>query len=210
MDKSDAQIHQLKQYFFIIVDTHLTTQYGSERGKDLLREFKTQFNQLWTQNQDIMSNFLSKQHGINPIFVIALRNTLMDEELTLDELKNHVITIYQSIIAEYLKEMATQLEKSSKPFAEYVQSAIEGGKRMYDNDYFRLETLQADDQGYHFDIQRCLYFEIFQKNNASELGPILCEYDLIGANAVQKWVRFERPETIAEGFPCCTFRFYPK
>lgn len=210
MDGNDTQIQQLKQYFFIIVDTHLTTQFGSDQGKNLFREFKTQFNQLWEQNKDIMPDFLSKQHGINPIFVIALRNSLMGEELSLDELKNHVITIYTSIIAEYLKEMTTQLEKSPNPFADYVQSAIEGGKRMYDNDYFRLKTLQADEQGYHFDIQRCLYFEIFQKNNAFELGPILCEYDLIGANVVEKWVRFERPETIAEGFPCCAFRFYPK
>jgi len=209
MDESDAQIQQLKQYFLIIVDTHLTTYFGSEKGKKLFGKFKSEFNRLWEKNQDLMPDFLSSQHGINPIFVMALRYALTDEELTLDELKDHVILIYTSIIAEYLQEMTIQLEKSSNPFATYVQSAIEGGKRMYGNDYFRLETLQADNQGYHFDINRCLYFEIFQMNNVPELGPILCEYDLIGAKAFQKWIRFERSETIAEGFPRCNFRNYP-
>jgi hypothetical protein len=36
----------------------------------------------------------------------------------------------------------------------------------------------------------------------------MCEYDSLIAENVSKWVRFERKETIAEGFPKCTFRYF--
>ncbi|MHA2275530.1 MAG: L-2-amino-thiazoline-4-carboxylic acid hydrolase, partial [Candidatus Kariarchaeaceae archaeon] len=58
-------------------------------------------------------------------------------------------------------------------------------------------------------INRCIYQEVFKKFGREDLGPILCEYDTIIADNVDQWVRFEREETIADGFPRCTFRFFP-
>ncbi|MFX0125274.1 MAG: L-2-amino-thiazoline-4-carboxylic acid hydrolase, partial [Candidatus Hodarchaeota archaeon] len=83
-----------------------------------------------------------------------------------------------------------------------------GNQKTYDNESFKLQEVSATEEEFAFDINRCLYHEIFKEFSREDLGSIMCEYDTIIAQNVAKWVRFEREETIAEGFPKCTFRFF--
>jgi len=91
-----------------------------------------------------------------------------------------------------------------------LETTRAGNQRLYDNDYFKIKTVIDDDQQFGIDINRCLMFEILEKNGHPELGPVLCKYDYILAENVSKWVSFERKETIADGHSRCDFRYFKK
>ena len=96
----------------------------------------------------------------------------------------------------------------SSLYATFVESTRTGNRKVYDNEYFRLKEISSTKEEFVFDINRCIYQEVFKKFGREDIGPIMCEYDSIIADNVSEWVRFEREETIASGCDKCTFRFY--
>ncbi|MHA1952439.1 MAG: L-2-amino-thiazoline-4-carboxylic acid hydrolase, partial [Candidatus Heimdallarchaeaceae archaeon] len=119
-----------------------------------------------------------------------------------------IMDIYEDLMRTTYDGMVNKLKESSAPFKTFVEMTT-ANPSPYENDFFQQETIQADEKGYHLDIHRCLFFEIFINNNLPELGSILCQYDLLMAKAIEPWARFERKETIASGSNRCTFRYYP-
>ncbi len=205
-----ATSDQIIPYFFLLTKNHFEQEFGSDQGKRMSKKFEKRFNELFKQNSDKMSDDLSNFHGINPIFVMALDDTLKEQNVSFEDLKSHVLGIYEIMLQELLNKQQQQLESSETPWETYVEAAKSGNKQFYDNKYFQLKVVQDNDQEFGFDIQRCFYFEFFKDNDRPGLGPILCEYDYILARNVEKWVKFERTETIADGDSCCNFRFFRK
>jgi hypothetical protein len=201
---------QIVQYFLLLTENYLNEQYGSESGKKLFETFKKRFNELYLKNEDMMPDALSKQHAITPIFAIALSNALQNENITLEDLKNHILSIFRTILKSYLAKQGEELEVSDNPWDSFVKMCKTGNKQLYENEYFQLAVIHDDSKQFGFDINRCLYYEIFTKNGRPDLGPLLCDYDHILAGNVEKWVRFERTETIADGDSRCNFRYYRK
>ena len=174
----------------------------------MLEVFKTRFRELLDENKDVMPDALSRRHGVNPVFVMALDDALGKERPSLDNLKRDVLAIYNVMMQAFTDRMVEQLEASKDPWASFIEFTKAGNKNNYENDYFQLNNAEYTDDKIAFDIKKCLYFDIFEKNGRPELGPILCEYDYILADAVRKWGRFERTKTIADGDTRCDFRYY--
>jgi hypothetical protein len=205
---NDEQLEQLIQYFFMLTENHLSQHYSVERSKDLSEVFKTRFRELLDENKDMMPDALSRKHGVNPVFVMALDDALGKERPSLDNLKRDVLAIYNVMMQAFTDHMVEQFEASKDPWASLIEFTKAGNKNNYENDYFQLCNAEYTDDKIGFDIKKCLYFDIFEKNGRPELGPILCDYDYILANAVRKWGLFERKETIADGDARCDFRYY--
>jgi HEAT repeat protein len=172
--------------------------------------FESRFNHLFKTNQELMPDDLAKQHGINSIFVMGLADAL--EGLSLDKLEEHVLAIYKKILSEsgFLALQIGQMESSDDPWKKFVEKTRVSNQQLYDNAYFQVQTVIDDDQQFGIDINRCLMFEILEKNGCPELGPVLCKYDYILADNVSKWVSFERNKTIADGHARCDFRYHKK
>ena len=182
--------------------------YGLVAGTKLANAFERRFMELFEANLDAMPDSLAKWHGVNPVFVTALDDILRSERVTFTLLKEHVLAVYRTMLKELLDQQVEQLESSENAWRDFVNQAKIGNKNNYENEYFQLQVVEDKDSSFGFDIQRCLYFEIFDQNGRAELGSILCEYDHIFSDAVRSWVRFKRDETIADGDSRCTFRFY--
>ncbi len=207
---SDDFIEQMKLYFHKLTTDYLLAAFGEKKGKLLFAKYNYAFQDFYDKNLHLMNTNMSKRHGINSIFVLALDKALEEEELSHKELKDHIIAIYKIMIQSLLENQVKQLETSEDPWYSFVKSTKAGNKQLYENEYF--QALIAFDEEFVFgiDIKKCLYFEIFQANNRPDLGPILCAYDYLLASALDKWIRFERTETIVDGFNRCDFRYYPK
>ncbi|MHA2020839.1 MAG: L-2-amino-thiazoline-4-carboxylic acid hydrolase [Candidatus Thorarchaeota archaeon] len=204
----DEQLEQLMQYFVKLTENHLTHQYGVERSRTMSVVFKTRFRELMDENRDMMPDSLGRKHGVNPVFVMALDDALSRERPSLENLKRDVLAIYGVMMQAFTDQIVEQFEASEDPWALFIEFTKAGNKNNYENDYFQLSNAEYKDTAIAFDIKKCLYFDIFEKNGLAELGPILCEYDYILANVVRKWSRFERTETIADGDARCDFRYY--
>ncbi|MHA1925063.1 MAG: L-2-amino-thiazoline-4-carboxylic acid hydrolase [Candidatus Thorarchaeota archaeon] len=204
----NRQLEQLIQYFLMLTDNHLIQQYGEERSKAISDIFRTSFRELLEENEDMMQDSLSRRHGVNPVFVMALDDALGRKRPSLEDLTRDVLAIYGVMMQAFTDQMVKQFEASEDPWASFIEFTKAGNKNNYENSYFLLNNAEYTDTKIVFDIRKCLYFDIFEKNGRPELSPILCEYDYIIANGIRKWARFERMETIADGNPRCDFRYY--
>ncbi len=200
---------QLADYLAMLVSKKLSSLFGEDMGLEYADDFNSQFRSNFEKNLNHMPDEISKFHGVSAILVISLYQILKPEQLTIDELKGIIMDIYNDLMKPTFDGMVAKLKESSAPFDSFVELTT-SSPSPYENEYFHQETIQANENGYHIDIHRCLYFEIFKANGCPELGSILCEYDLLMASALETWVVFEREETIVSGFQRCTFRYNPR
>ncbi|UCE09140.1 MAG: L-2-amino-thiazoline-4-carboxylic acid hydrolase [Candidatus Thorarchaeota archaeon] len=201
---------QLLQYLCMLTENRLVESYGEELGKDLSNTFQIKFRELLAANEELTPDALGKRHAVNPLFVIALNDTLGDERGDFHVLREHVLEIYKVMLEPILVKQTEHLEVADDVWSAFVESTRRGNKANYENDYFQLQEIESSGDTFRFDINRCIYFEIFQKNEHPELGPILCDYDYLIAGAVDKWIRFDRSKTIANGDSRCDFGFFLK
>ena len=200
-------IQQLIQAFFALTEVKLKEIYGEEKGMNISAKFQKIFNVLLSKNAKMMPDTLSKQHALNPIFVMALYDA---QTISKDEFAEQMQNIYRNMLKPFLDQQKASLSSSDNPWKDFVETAKVGNRNLYENEYFKLNVVHDDESQFSFDINRCLYFEIFKANNHEDLAPILCKYDFILAENIKKWVKFERTETIAEKSKKCDFRFFRK
>ena len=203
----DNQIQQLIEYFSPLIGKELARLFGEQKGDALHRLYDRQFKIHYNNYVHMMPNPLTKRHGINSLFVMALDDVLMEVKASYSQLKESVLSIYKEMLQIFYESETRQLVESKDPWRAFIEWVREGNKANYDNDFFKVLEVQQDDRCFGFDIQKCLYFDIFREAGRPELGPILCEYDSILANNIAEWIKFTRLETIASGDKRCTFRY---
>ncbi|MHA2202851.1 MAG: L-2-amino-thiazoline-4-carboxylic acid hydrolase [Candidatus Hodarchaeales archaeon] len=201
-------IDQIFQYFIVLTSNQIKKTFNSEEGETILSTFSKRFSELFEKLKE-KKNEIQTFHGINPVLVIALEESLPISEKDKKQVTEHVIAIYRMMLEDLVLEPQRRFMSSSEnPWLTFIEDTRKGNKRTYENEYFKLQEVSATEEEFAFDINLCLYQEIFKEFGREDLGSIMCEYDSIIADNVSKWVRFERDETIAEGFPKCTFRFF--
>ncbi len=207
-----SQMDQMFQYFIMLTSKELERSFDPEEAKEVLSSFSQRFSEL-QEKLKLEENFNETQlfHGIDPAFVMALEEALPgkhgQKDITI--ITRLVLAIYKTMLEEIVLEPQRRYMASSKdPWATFVEDTRKGNQKIYDNEYFQLKEVSATEEEFAFDINRCLYQEVFQHFGRKDLGPIMCEYDSLIANNIAKWVGFEREETIAAGCNRCTFRYY--
>jgi hypothetical protein len=199
---------QMFDYFVVLTSKEIKKSFDPEEVKIILSSFTKRFRELLEKLKEGF-NETELFHGINPIFVIALEESLPGKKKDKDQVARYVLAIYKMMLEEFILEPQRRFMLSSKdPWSTFIENTRSGNQKIYDNEYFKLKEVSSTDGEFAFDINRCIYQEIFKHFGRADLGPIMCEYDSLIAENVSKWVRFERKETIAEGFPKCTFRYF--
>jgi hypothetical protein len=202
-------IDQIFQHFIVLTSNQIKKAFNSEESEKILSSFTKRFDELFAKLKE-KADEIQIFHGLNPILVIALEESLPSTAKDRKQVTEHVLAIYRATLEDFVLEPQRRFMASSKdPWATFVEDTRKGNQKTYDNKHFKLQQISATKEEFAFDINSCIYQEIFKEFGRQDLGSIMCEYDTIIAENVAKWVRFEREETIAEGFPRCTFRFFP-
>ncbi len=207
-----SQIDQMLQYFIMLTSQELKKSFDHEEAEDITIAFSERFGELFEQLKERLDfNETQLFHGINPIFVIALEEALPGKQGQKDVtiVTRLVLTIYKTMLEEMvLYPQRRNLETSKNPWATFVENTRKGNTKIYDNEYFQVKEIISTSEEFGFDLNRCIYQEIFNEFGRDDLGPVMCEYDYILADNVSKWVGFKREETIPTGSNKCTFRFF--
>jgi hypothetical protein len=203
----DESIQELIDYFSVLTHQELARIFNPEKADALHKLYGRQFRIHYNNYKSMMTNNLAKRHGVNSLFLMALDDALMEIKASYSQLKESAINIYRAMLQEFFESEAQKLMKEPNPWIAFVEWVKRGNKINYDNEFFKVIEVQNDEKHYGFDIQRCFYFDILKESGRPELGPILCYYDNILADTVNKWIEFTRHETIASGDPRCTFRY---
>ena len=103
--------------------------------------------------------------------------------------------------AAALGETGVSMEAFAASFrATYLDRGPEAG--------LDVELLRADENHLDFNVTRCRFVEVYREMGLGELAPVLsCNRDGAFATDFDANIRLERAQTIAEGAPCCTFRY---
>lgn len=208
---SEFNMDQMVDYMIMLTSNQFKKSFDADEVESMLTSFTKRFKELY---EILKTDFNATQlfHGINPAFVIALEESLPGKQGKKDHniVITHVLTIYKAMLEEIvLFPQRQNMSFSKDPWSTFVTATKSGNKSVYDNEYFQLKEVASTNDEFAFDINRCIYQEVFHKFGRKDLGPIMCEYDSIIADNISEWVRFERDETIADGFPRCTFRYFP-
>ncbi|MHA2294196.1 MAG: L-2-amino-thiazoline-4-carboxylic acid hydrolase [Candidatus Hodarchaeales archaeon] len=203
-----SSMDQMFDYFILLTSKELKKSFDSEEVEEILSAFTKRFRELFKELKEKF-NETELFHTINPIFIIALEESLPGKKKDKNQVTRYVLAIYKTMLEDMVLEPQRRFMSLSKdPWVTFTENTRKGNQQIYDNEYFKLKEVSATGEEFAFDINRCFYQEVFKQFGREDLGPIMCEYDSIIAENVAKWVRFEREETIAEGFPKCTFRYY--
>lgn len=205
----DDQIQQIIDYFSQLTLQELNKQFG-DKGGPMHKLFARQFKIHYNNYEHMLLDPIAKRHGVNSLFVMSLDDVMCEVRASFTELKEIVISIYRAMLHEFFKVEVSTLKQSDNPWDAFVEWVRKGNEANYNNEYFKLVEVDQDSGCFGFDIHKCLYFDIFREAGKPELGPILCDYDSILADALENWIEFTRHETIASGDKRCTFRYCKK
>ncbi len=205
MSDSDP-LQQLIDNFLIFTEKELTLQFD-DKGGPMCKLFKRQFKIHYNNYEHMMPDELAKRHVVNSLFVMALDDVMCEVRASFTQLKDTVLSIYRAMLQEFFETETQKLRQSDNPWNAFISWARKGNEVNYNNEYFQVIEVEQDTGCFGFHIRRCLYFDILREAGKPELGPILCEYDTILAQAIQDWIRFTRRETIATGDKRCDFRY---
>ncbi|MCP1335756.1 L-2-amino-thiazoline-4-carboxylic acid hydrolase [Futiania mangrovi] len=135
--------------------------------------------------------------------------------------------IYEELLAEVGPEKAREIlsravTKSAIAEARQAAAAAEGGASMesftenFNRTYrnrgaeagIEVEVLGEGPGHLDFNVTRCRFVEMYRDLGLGDIADVLsCNRDGVFAEAYAPDIRLDRAQTIAQGAPCCTFRY---
>ncbi|TFH26553.1 MAG: hypothetical protein E4G98_06950 [Promethearchaeota archaeon] len=203
-------IKALKSYFSLLVELFLKQKFVDSKASVYSEKFNHLFISLMESpiNKPFFSSPTANLHAVNPLFVIALYKTLESEHIPMNEFTDLVMDVYKIMVKPLLEKQRKAIQNVKDPWLHFISSTKEGNHKLYGNEYFQMEYAVEDRLRFGFDINRCYYYDIFKANDAIKLAPVMCKYDILLADNLNEWVRFQRNSTIAAGDPKCAFRYF--
>ncbi|MFX0125084.1 MAG: hypothetical protein ACFFAE_15740, partial [Candidatus Hodarchaeota archaeon] len=151
---------QLFQYFITLTSNQITKAFNSEEGEKILSSFTIRFKELFAKLKEKRNETLIF-HGINPVFVMALEESLPHTERDKKRLAAHVLAIYKGMLEDFVLEPQRRFMSSSEnPWSNFIEDTRKSNQKTYGNEFFKLQEVSATEEEFAFDINRCLYHEI--------------------------------------------------
>lgn len=95
------------------------------------------------------------------------------------------------------------------PFAFLVyRMGVKSHMRMnFPMEGWETEWVSNSAREIHFNLHRCLYWDLCRQQGCPELCTVYCENDITAFSGLLPKIRFERSGTLGEGAACCDFHF---
>ncbi|MHA1914302.1 MAG: L-2-amino-thiazoline-4-carboxylic acid hydrolase [Promethearchaeota archaeon] len=171
----------------------------------VVEEFDIIFNSSLTM--EVMPKDMNqKTHVVTSCFIIALYRALKSEissYVSVEELKEISMKIFRDLVGPLTDMQKNELKNADNKWTTFKETTVYGTKNTYSS--FEPEFIKNDDKVLEFHLNKCIFYEVFKVHGELDLAPILCFYDDIFAEAVEDWISFKRPKTIADGADYCQF-----
>ncbi|WP_194833546.1 L-2-amino-thiazoline-4-carboxylic acid hydrolase [Nocardia sp. XZ_19_369] len=135
----------------------------------------------------------------------ALRPRL-GRDATIAALRSAFVEPLGDAVQEATRSM---LDSADDPFAAMVAVSKSREEHAFGAG-FTFERPADDHQRYHVDVVQCFYHDVLVAHSASELTPVMCEFDANWIRAIdpaKHGFRFDRATTIGFGGTHCPFHW---
>lgn len=198
MNYSDTPFKDLK--------SECITKYGNEKGLHIYKRAEETFQKM-QEKADYRNSDIIKWHMNENIFpVLAYYMSLLDAGFATEEAYSYTL--------EETQKQAMSWKKKHKAFGKipFLYPMFKIGckrvmKKEYPNEGWETEWIRCDKKEIHFNLKRCVYFEITNQYEHPELCTVFCKNDNTTFSAFSPKVVFERSGTIGMGNKYCDFHF---
>lgn len=199
----EYKIGNTKLYF---LEADCSKMFGEKQGKAIFSHTEELYNELCS-HADFRNSKAIKYHLTMNLFpTLAYYKMLRQHGYEQKEALSFVRKEAQR--AANIKK-AEQAKTARMPFAYlmyrlFVKPVM---KRNFPKEGWSTRWVQCDGKEIHFDMTRCIYKDICDKEGCSELCAVFCENDDIAFSGLMPKIRFERSGTLGKGADCCDFHF---
>ncbi len=169
-----------------------------------------QFESLIKENSVEQTDGAAKQHQEIGCLMLAAYRTLKtqvdDQNMLLKVLGAALRAPNSWIIRNSTRAMLLFSRDPMTTLVNYTKTRI---PPMY-GDVFEFSTEGSEEEQFTMRISTCWYHDFFVKNEAKELTPLFCAWDMNWTEAIsaaKHGVIFQRETTLADGGDSCPFTF---
>lgn len=105
------------------------------------------------------------------------------------------------------KEKNAQMVRMPFAFLLYRMGVKSYMKKSFPAEGWETEWVRCDADEIHFNLHRCIYWDLCQQNGCPELCTVYCANDITAFSGLMPKIRFERNGTLGEGAEYCDFHF---
>ena len=114
----------------------------------------------------------------------------------------------REIVAGVIRELAVQSGCAAAAGGNDLTHLKAAVARWTEGGALELTVLRDDAEGFHFNVTRCHFAEMYRRLGLADLGPILsCNRDGAMIEGFNPDIAFQRTQTIMDGAPHCDFRY---
>lgn len=181
-------------------------KYGEEKGLNIYNKAEELFQEMKNEadyrNSDVIKWHMTK----NILPVLAYYMALLEYDFSTDDAYKNTLEETQ----KYAQIKKKQNEKFGKmPFSYHLFKLFcrKVMKRNFPSEGWKTEWIRYDRKEIHFDLKRCVYFEVTSKYGHPELCTVFCANDTTAFAGYMPNIKFERSGTIGSGKKMCDFHF---
>lgn len=197
---------KLKDTTLPFLEQDCVRQFGQEKGAALFAQTEAAYQELLC-GADYRRSEAIQAHLQQKLFPpMAYYKTLCANGLPQEKALEYVRLETQQ--AAQIKQREMQ-KMARLPFAYrmYRMGVKQYMKKNFPSEGWETEWVRCDGKEIHFDLHRCIYWELTQQYGCPELCCVYCENDDISFAGLMPKIRFERSGTLGQGAACCDFHF---
>lgn len=181
-------------------------EFGAEQGELLYRNAERIYQELLDQTDD-KGNEIVREHLQGKLFPpIAYYKALLAGGYSKDDAIAYVKKETHKA-ATVRKEEMQGLAKMPFAYTVYRMGVKKHMKKNFPDEGWETEWVCCNRKEIHFNLHRCIYWDMTNLHKCPELCCVYCENDDIAFSGLLPKIRFQRSGTLGNGSSCCDFHF---
>lgn len=181
-------------------------QFSIEIGNRIFNNAEKWYRKL-TAEADCKNNAVIEEHLRGKLYpAMAYYKAILEEGLEKEEALDAVRRETQKAALQN-KENNAKMARIPCAYFLYRMGVKKHMSTNFPWEGWQTEWVRCDGKEIHFNLHRCIYWELCQQHGCPELCTVYCENDNTAFSGLLPKIRFERSGTLGEGAAYCDFHF---
>lgn len=181
-------------------------QFGENEGRLIFEQADKIYQQLLSgaddRDHEAIQNHLQLKLFPAMAYYKALREKGIGQDEALEYVRNETHKA-----AEAQKEEMKKLGRLPFAYTIYRFGAKKHMRKNFPAQGWSTEWVKCNGREIHFNLHKCIYWDLTKMYDCPELCCVYCENDTISFSGLLPKIRFKRTGTLGTGSPYCDFHF---
>lgn len=184
----------------------LKERYGIEQGERIYGSACKRYEELCLQEKKRDNPVMNAHIFENILPAIGLYFAFYEAGYSKEDSMEATLKETQ-INAFRLQKESSKLGRMPFAYSMFRMAVKSYMKKKYPSEGWDVIWKQCDREEIHFDMERCIYYDMCIKYGCPELCTVFCQNDTTNFAGFLPKIKFQRKGTIGEGSERCDFHF---